>query len=134
MASLQNRRKISEREQGILEGHKEEGGVGGRETERKKLLTLPSRPWLQKGDDGSFSNGLKSHKTHWGQNIHHLNQQENPITAMHLNSSAASPRPDSSAPILWRRARACREGYSACKKHKSLERPWLGRGEKMTVS
>jgi hypothetical protein len=26
MASLQNRRKFSEREQGILEGHKEEGG------------------------------------------------------------------------------------------------------------
>jgi len=54
MASLQNRRKISEREQGILEGHKEEGGVGGRETEKEKFLTLPSRPWLQKGDDGRF--------------------------------------------------------------------------------
>jgi hypothetical protein len=54
MASLQNRRKFSEREQGILEGHKEEGGVGGRETIRKNFFTLPSRPWLQKGDDGVF--------------------------------------------------------------------------------
>jgi hypothetical protein len=134
MASLQNRRKFSEREQGILEGHKEEGGVGGRETERKSFLPYQAGHGYKKVMMGGFSNGLRSHKTHWGQNIHHLNQQENPITAMHLNSSAASPSPDSSAPILWRRARACREGYSACKKHKSLERPWLGRGEKMTVS
>lgn len=57
MASLQTRGKISEREQGILEGHKEEGGVGGSRRKRdnkEKLVTLPSRPWLQKGDDGVF--------------------------------------------------------------------------------
>ncbi len=38
MASLQNRRKISGREQGILEGHKKAGRVGGRETDRKSFL------------------------------------------------------------------------------------------------
>lgn len=116
-------------------GRTQGGGGSRRKRDNKEKLLYPTKQAMAaKRWWWSFSNGLRSHKTHWGQNIHHLNQQENPITAMHFNSSAASPRPDSSAPILWRRARACREGYSACKKHKRLERPWLGRGEKMTVS